>query len=264
MSEPINRKVLLEVCIASVDDAIAAESAGADRLELNSALMMGGLTPSIATLAELKRLVKLPVMVMIRPRAGGFCYSDADFQVMLRDIDFALEQGAAGIVFGILRADSEIDMPRCAELIKRIGPVQSVFHRAFDVTPNAHRSLSQLIELGIKRVMTSGQQECAPSGAGLIAELIKRSAGRIEILPAGGINRTNIMALLEQSGSDQIHASLRGPRHDASTATRPNIKFGNPRMPAEQGFEATDPIAVKEMVALLGSSSQVSKVQSAD
>jgi copper homeostasis protein len=251
MSESISRRVLLEVCVASVDDAIAAESAGADRLELNSALMMGGLTPSMGTLAEVKRLVKLPVMAMIRPRAGGFCYSDADFQVMLRDIDFALEHGAAGIVFGVLRDDGQVDIPRCTELVRRIGPAEAVFHRAFDVTPNAHRSLSQLIELGIKRVMTSGQQESAHVGAGLIAELIKRSAGRIEILPAGGINSSNVTALLEQSGCDQIHASLRGPRRDASTAVRPNIKFGGPRMPAEQGYEATDAEAVKEMVAML-------------
>jgi copper homeostasis protein len=99
------RRVLLEVAAASVEDALAAQEGGADRLELNAALALGGLTPSLGTLIEVKSAVSLPVLVMVRPRPGGFAYSEADLQVMRRDVDLALEHGADGIVFGVLTAD---------------------------------------------------------------------------------------------------------------------------------------------------------------
>src|SRR5215213_2932777 len=120
-------RVLLEVCIASAEDALIAASAGADRLELNTALALGGLTPSLGTLLEVKACVELPVMVMIRPRPGGFCYRSADFQVMRRDLDIVLEHGAGGVVFGILNADGSIDCERCRLLLKQASCVPCVF-----------------------------------------------------------------------------------------------------------------------------------------
>src|SRR4051794_16556979 len=178
--------VLVELCIASVEDALIAEAGGVDRVELNSALPVGGLTPSAGLLAEVRRAVRLPVVVMARPRPGGFCYTAAEFAVLRRDTDFALEQGADGVTFGVLRDDGRVDVDRCRELVRQVGsrPRQgAVFHRAFDFTPDPLEALEQLIDAGVCRVMTSGQRPTAAEGAALIAELIRRAAGRIEVLP---------------------------------------------------------------------------------
>jgi copper homeostasis protein len=209
MIEQARRRVLLEVAIASVDDAVAAQTNGADRLELNSALELGGLTPSPGSLLELKRTVLLPLMVMIRPRAGDFVYGAFDFQIMLRDLDLALEHGADGIVFGMLTGDGRVDLRRCREIVRRIGARQSVFHRAFDVVPAPLDCLEQLIDLGVQRVLTSGQQPVALQGADMIAQLIERAANRIEVLPAAGIHPGTVTELVKRTGCHQVHASLR-------------------------------------------------------
>src|SRR5262245_2841152 len=172
------RRVLLEVPVASVEDALAAQAGGADRLELNAALSLGGLTPSLGTLIEVKAAVALPVLVMIRPRPGGFAYSQSDLQVMQRDADLALQHGADGLVFGILTADGRVDGDRCRWFLRQAGDRAAVFHRAFDVTPDPFEAVEQLIDLGFRRALTSGQEETAYYGAALLAELIRRCAGR--------------------------------------------------------------------------------------
>ena len=170
---------------------------------------VGGLTPSLGTLLELKAAVPLPVMVMVRPRPGGFAYGEADFTVMQRDVDLAVQHGADGIVFGILTADGRIDLHRCRCLLRQVGEHAAVFHRAFDVTPDPFEALEQLIDLGFRRVMTSGQEATAYNGTKLIAELICRAARRIEVLPAGGINCFTVADVVARTGCDQVHASLR-------------------------------------------------------
>jgi copper homeostasis protein len=247
------RRVLLEIAMSSPEDAVAAEKGGADRLELNTALSLGGLTPSLGTLLEVKPAVKLPVMVMLRPRPGGFAYSDAEFRVMQRDLDLVLANGADGVVFGILNLDGTIAQERCREIVRRAGKVDTVFHRAFDVTPDMYAALEQLIDLGFKRVMTSGQQENAFYGVDLITGLIQRAAGRIEILPAGGINRFTAADIITRTGCDQIHAGLRTARTDRSVAARPHVSFGGSIRPPEDRFDATNPEAVAELRNLLGS-----------
>ena len=251
MTAPSSR-VLLEVAVASVEDALAAQAGGADRLELNAALALGGLTPSLGTLIEVKRAVALPVLTMVRPRPGGFAYSAAEFAVMRRDADLALAHGADGIVFGVLRAEGAVDGERCRELVRQAASHPVVFHRAFDVTPDAFAALERLIDVGVCRVMTSGQEETAYNGAGRIAELIRRAAGRIEILPAGGINRFTVADVLARTGCDQVHASLRVARCDASGAARPHVAFGAALRPPEDRFEATGEAAVAELRQLLG------------
>jgi copper homeostasis protein len=245
------RRVLLEVPIASVDDALAAHRGGADRLELNAALPLGGLTPSLGTLIEVKAATPLPVVVMIRPRPGGFAYSETDFQVMRRDVDLALQHGADGVALGILSADGRVDEDRCRRLLQLAAGREVVFHRAFDVTPEPLEALEQLIELGFRRVLTSGQEETAYNGAGLIAELIRRAAGRIEVLPAAGINRFTVGDVLARTGCNQVHASLRGRREDRSTAAHPRVSFGGPvRLPGT----ATTPPAPRPSPGCAGSS----------
>jgi copper homeostasis protein len=241
--------ILLEVCVASVEDALVAEEGGAARLELSPALALGGLTPSLGLLIEVKQAVSLPVIALVRPRAGGFSYSSAEFLTLRRDVDLLLAHGADGIAFGILFADGRIDRDRCRELVRRIGEQQTVFHRAFDVTPDPFKALEMLVDLGVKRVLTSGQEATAPKGVALIAELIRRSAGRIEVLPGGGINRFTAAEVVRRTGCNQLHASLRGQRVDRSTSGRPLIVFENGVR--NDCYEVTDREAVKELCELL-------------
>jgi len=251
MTLPPSRRVLLEVPVASVEDARAAQEGGADRLELNAALSLGGLTPSLGTLIAVKATIALPVFVMIRPRPGGFAYSEADLQVMQRDADLALQYGADGIVFGILSADGRVDGDRCRCLLRQVGARAAVFHRAFDVTPDPFEALEQLIDLGFRRVMTSGQEETAYIGAALIAALVRRCAGRIEVLPAGGINRFTVTDVVARTGCDQVHASLRTKREDRSVAARPQVSFGGAVKLPEDRYNTTSPEAVAELRGLL-------------
>lgn len=244
-------RVLLEVPVASVDDAVTAASAGADRLELNAALALGGLTPSLGTLMEVRAAVRLPVLVMIRPRPGGFAYSDPEFAVMRRDLELALAHGADGVVFGVLHPDGTVDRRRCQSLIELCRGREAVFHRAFDVTPEPFAALETLIELGFRRVLTSGQEETAYNGAGLIAELVRRAAGRIEILPGGGVNRFTVADVLARTGCDQVHASLRTSQSDRSVSARPQVAFGGSFRPPEDRHDATSADAVAGLRALL-------------
>jgi copper homeostasis protein len=246
-------RVLLEVAVASVEDALAAQAGGADRLELNAALALGGLTPSLGTLLEVKAAVTRPVLVMVRPRNGGFAYNESDFKVMQRDADLALQHGADGIVFGILTRDGRVDADRCGRLVRQAGERAAVFHRAFDVTPDPFAALEQLIGLGFRRVMTSGQEETAYNGAELIAELVTRAAGRIEILPAGGVNRFTVADVLARTGCDQVHASLRARQEDRSVMARPQVSFGGAVRLPEHHYDATSAQAVAELRGRLGS-----------
>lgn len=240
--------ILLEVAIASADDALVAQKGGADRLELIAALALGGLTPSLGTLIEIKATAPLPVMAMVRPRPGGFDYSPADFAVMQRDVDLLLEHGADGIVFGILHATGALDTDRCQQIIEQItrrdSDCQVVLHRAFDVLPDPIATLEQAIDVGFTRILTSGQEPTALQGAALIADLIERAGDRIEILPAGGINASTAADVIAKTDCNQLHGSLRSRRHDRSVQARPQISFGSAAPVPEDQYDATSVDAV--------------------
>ena len=246
-------QILLEICCGSAEDASEAASGGADRVELCSSLFLGGLTPSLGSLLEAKRRTKDPVIAMNRPRQAGFCYSAAEFAVMERDTDLLLEHGADGVVFGILNADGTVDIGRTQALRTRIGPRQAVFHRAFDVTPDPFRALDELIDLGITRVLTSGQKNAAPQGTDLIRRLIERAHGRIEVLPGAGITVDNVRQFVASAGCAQIHMTAFVGRTDASTLANPHIQFGSPNGPPESEYELTDPELVRRVKAELTS-----------
>jgi copper homeostasis protein len=245
------RRVLLEVCVASVDDALAAVAGGADRLEVNSALALGGLTPSAGMFAEIRRAVTVPLIAMVRPRQGGFCYSSTEFDAMLRDAESLLEAGANGLAFGVLTAAGRIDVARTRRLRDLCGSHAAVFHRAFDVTPEPLAALDVLVDLGFQRVMTSGQEETAYYGIPLIADLIQRAAGRIEVLPAGGINRFTVRDVVTRTRCDQVHASLRTATRDNSVDARPQIRFGSSSPGSETRIDQTCSYAVAEIKGLL-------------
>ena len=223
----MSARVRVEIAVASVDDAIAAEGGGAARVELNAALELGGLTPSAGMIEQVRRACSLPVVMMVRPRPGGFCYSGAEFTVMRRDIDAAFDAGIDAIAFGVLTAQGQIDRARCQEIVRQASPNRLVFHRAFDFTPDPFLALDELSDLGIARVMTSGQQETALEGAALIAQLVRRSAGRIEILPAGRIRPHNLAALVAATGCQQVHAAPREFKIDASLQLRPALPLSS-------------------------------------
>ncbi|MGC2108453.1 MAG: copper homeostasis protein CutC [Candidatus Korobacteraceae bacterium] len=233
-------QILLEICCGSAEDAFEAACGGADRVELCSALYLGGLTPSLGSLLEVKQQTRIPVMAMNRPRQAGFCYSATEFAVMERDADLLLEHGADGIVFGTLNADGRVDIHRTRVLRNRIGARQAVFHRAFDVTPDPFRALEELIDLGITRVLTSGQKNGAPAGAALIKQLIDRARGRIEVLPGAGIGHDNVRQFVATTGSSQIHMTAFAEQQDTSTLGSPAIQFGHPAGPSESVYDRTD------------------------
>jgi len=246
-------KVLLEICCGSINDAIEAEKGGADRVELCSALFLGGLTPSLGTIQEAKQRLKIPIMVMVRPRGGGFAYSEAEMATMERDTEAAMENGADGVVFGILQSDGSIDLARCRRIRRLIGTRQAVFHRAFDVTPDPFEALEQLVDLGMTRVLTSGQKESVPEGVDLIKTLIERAGNRVEILPGGGIQHWNVNEIVERTGSRQVHLTAWGTVSDTSTQARPAITFGGALYPREDRYHETDANVVRQLAEMLRS-----------
>ncbi len=243
--------ILLEICCGSLDDALEAEGGGADRVELCSALFLGGLTPSLGTVIEAKAQLNIPVMVMIRPRGGGFCYTKAEMAVMEHDTALAVERGADGIVFGILNEDGTIDVDRCKRILKLSKGCQSVFHRAFDVTPDPFKALDQLVDLGVTRILTSGQEDTGPEGAPLIKRLIDYAGDRIEILPGGGIKPYNIQQVIQSTGCKQVHLAAWKSQHDASTQARPFVTFGGALRPPEDQYSVTDRSLVKRIAQML-------------
>ncbi len=245
------QEILLEICCGSLDDALEAQNGGAHRVELCSALFLGGLTPSLGTILEAKARLRIPVMVMIRPRGGGFCYTAAEMAVMERDTAAAVDHGADGIVFGILKADGTVDLERCKRIRKLIGNRQVIFHRAFDVTPDPFRALDQLVEMGITRILTSGQEDNALEGAALIKRLIEYAEDRIEILPGGGIKPQTLQRVLEQTGCKQVHLTAFKSESDPSTRARPQVTFGGALYPSEDQYLITDRSLVAQIHAML-------------
>ena len=200
--------ILLEIACGSISDAIIA-STGADRLELCSALELGGLTPSVGTALEVDEAVMVPFVVMIRPRAGDFVWTADELAVMERDAGLLLDAGAQGIVFGCLTKDRDVDVAACRRLIDVAGHAETVFHRGFDEARASFQALDTLMDLGITRVLTSGGAPTALEGVGRIRALVERAAGRIEILPGGGIREHNVEAVVRQTGCVAVHLSRR-------------------------------------------------------
>ncbi len=201
--------ILLEIACGGLDDVLAAVRAGADRLELCSALELGGLTPSLGAALEVRGVTSTPFVAMVRPRAGDFAYSPAELRVMERDANLLLEAGASGIAFGCLTAEGSVDAESCRRVVRCAGASETVFHRAFDEVGDQLHALDLLVDLGVTRVLTSGGAKTALEGARRLRALVERAGGRIEILPAGGIREHNVEAVVRQTGCEQVHLSRR-------------------------------------------------------
>jgi len=198
--------MLLEICANSFQSAKNAQDAGAHRIELCQELSVGGITPSFGLIKEVKEQLSIPVHVLIRPRAGDFVYSDEEFNIMKTDIESCKSLGCEGIVTGLLKTDSTIDVARTKQLVTLAKPMQFTFHRAFDCVKDPFLSLNELMHQGIERVLTSGQAETAEKGIELLAQLLKDSHNKITIMPGGGVNKTNVKKFIA-IGYHEFHTS---------------------------------------------------------
>ena len=240
-------RVQLEICCGSLDDALEAGAGGANRVELCSALFLGGLTPSFGALVEAKKRLQIPVIFMARPRSGGFCYTDTEMAAMERDTEMAVSQGADGVVFGILHADGRVDIARTRRMRSLIGDREAVFHRAFDVTPDPFRALDELVDLGITRILTSGQCDTVWEGLPLIARLVERAGDRVQIMPGGGIKPYQFDEVVARTGCRHIHVAAWKSQRDDSTGHRPDVTFGGALYPPENRYDVTDRAIVSEL-----------------
>lgn len=199
--------VSLEVCIDSVEGAIAATRGGADRLELCSALSEGGITPSYGLVQSVLEQTSLPVMMMIRPRGGSFVYSAEEVAVMLRDIELAKKLGVAGVVFGCLLCDGTLDLPTNETLVQTSRPLLVTFHRAFDEEPvDPFTTFDQLRDLEVDRLLTSGQQPGAAEGVELVRELVTRTEDLV-VMPGAGVRPENAAEIIRATGATEIHGT---------------------------------------------------------
>ena len=236
------KKILVEVCCGSADDVIEAKKAGADRVELNSDLFHGGLTPTVGSLLVAKRETGMKIMTMVRPREGGFCYTEAEFAVAIEDAMQLLANGSDGLVFGFLHTDGTIDVERTAILAKLAHSAgkEAVFHRAIDVVPDWKQALDILIDLNITRVLTSGQEADVSSGTETVREMIRYAAGRIQILPGAGITARNYQRIVAETGTDQIHLAAHRSVADTSVLNNRSIFYGGCLYPPEDRFNMID------------------------
>ncbi len=245
-------KNIVEVCCGSYEDCIAAYNGGAKRVELNSALSVGGLTPTLATLKRVKRDTELKVICMDRPRAAGFCYSQSEFETMLEDAEILLENGADGIAFGFLQEDGNICLPYVEKMVDFIHSYgkEAVFHRAFDVTPDPFLSMDILTDLGVDRVLTSGQQAKAKDGMNLIQQLQAQYGEKIEILPGSGINAQNAKEVIEQTGVNQVHSSCKNYQTDPTTSSD-SVTYAYLTEPHTNDYDVVDVELVKNLVKVV-------------
>lgn len=244
-----NKMKIAEICCGSYFDAKQAAKGGAKRIELNSALHLGGLTPTLSTLLLIKNKLDLKVIAMVRPRGAGFCYSKEDFEVMLAECKMLVEYGADGIAFGCLNADASLNLDqnkRLLEIIKR-HQKEAVFHRAFDCNKNPYETMELLIELGVDRVLTSGLKPKATDGIELLKELHCQYGEQIELLAGSGVNSTNAKELMKQTGISQIHSSCKQWLKD-STTTVNEVSYSYASFPNENCFDAVSPKLVEQLL----------------
>lgn len=236
---------LIEVCVEGIDGLLAAQAAGADRVELCASLIEGGITPSLGTVREALRVATIPFHAIVRPRGGDFLYSEAEFASMVADVVALRELGVAGVVVGCLTADGDIDEPRMRVLVEAAGPLAVTCHRAFDMTRDPRAALEALIRAGVHRVLTSGQRDTAVEGLDLLAALVKQAAGRIIIMGCGGLAPDNIGTVRAGTGMTEMHFAALKDAPSGMRFRNPNVGMGGSDIDREYRNTLTD----RELVA---------------
>lgn len=241
--------ITCEVCVEGFSGAAAAEAGGGHRIELCAGLIEGGTTPSIGTLSLVLERLSIKTVVLLRPRGGDFLYTDEEFDTMLRDIEVVRDAGAYGIATGVLTFDGQIDAGRFERLIAASGSLSVTCHRAFDMTRDPIEALETLIELGVDRVLTSGQQPSVPEGVELIRELVDRAAERIVIMPGCGIEEGNVREIVEATGVSEVHFTAFSHQESGMTYRNPLPFMGGVELPGEYDLQHTDPERVRSVVS---------------
>jgi copper homeostasis protein len=222
----------LEICVDSVESAIAAEAGGAQRVELCSALAEGGLTPSLGMIHAVRSKIQIGIYAMIRPRGGDFFYSSEEFDVMQQDIALAAEAGANGVVLGLLTTDGSVDIERTRRLVEDArlanSKMEVTFHRAIDMARDLERALEAVAETGAHRVLTSGGAQNAMLGCARITSLVEAAHGRIGIMVCGNVREENVQQIAQATGAREFHASLRKPVASPVQYRNPELSLGDP------------------------------------
>ena len=233
---------LLEVCVDSIQGAINAYENGAGRIELCSSLAAGGLTPS-AGLIQFSAKLEMPAFAMIRPQDGHFVFNEMEMDIMKRDIDFCRENGLGGVVIGVTHENGELHLPKLRTLIDHAGDMEVTLHRAFDVTPDPIEALHVASELGVDRILTSGQQESVLDGLELIKEILNKKPASLTVMPGAGITENNVTKVLELDGITEVHAACQSVTDSLYTSNAPSMAEN-----AQFSRLITDPAKVRKMV----------------
>lgn len=230
----------LEICAFNLGSALIAQQSGADRIELCASPEEGGTTPSAGVIRAARENLRIPLYPIIRPRGGDFLYSEEEFRVMLRDIDYCKQIGCNGVVIGMLLADGTVDKSRCSRLVEAAYPLGVTFHRAFDWAANPFEALEDIITIGCERILTSGQRPTAIEGAESIDEFVRQADDRIVIMPGSGVRLSNIIQLAELTGAAEFHTSARVKQASA-------MEYVNVGMKEEQSFTAAGEEEIKKI-----------------
>jgi len=236
--------MLVEVCANSLESAMNAQKAGADRIELCSELGVGGITPSYGLLKSVKENISIPVHVLIRPRSGDFTYSEVEFDIMKSNIKLCIDLDFDGIVAGVLQKDFTVDIERNEELMELSKNLNFTFHRAFDWVLDPQKALEELEALGVDYILSSGQQKVAFEGIDLLSSLNQLTTNCI-IMPGGGINALNVTKFKEK-GFDAVHLS--GAKYTHSLGTTPKVSMNSPSFLKDEGIFVTSMAAIADVV----------------
>ncbi|HEU6451847.1 MAG TPA: copper homeostasis protein CutC [Gemmatimonadaceae bacterium] len=236
---------ILEIAANSLGSALAAQEGGADRVELCDNLGEGGTTPSYGTIAGARDRLRIPLYVLIRPRTGDFCYDAAELDVMLRDIEVCVRLGCDGVVIGALDTEGDVDETTCRELVAAAGSLGTTFHRAFDAARDQARALDSIIALGCERVLTSGGEVDALTGAERIAGFVRQAGSRLKVMAGAGIDAGNIHEVAARSKAHEFHGSGRAIRSSPSLHRNDRLRG------LELNWWETDPAKVRAMVDAL-------------
>ena len=242
-------KPLIELCVEGIDGFLAAQEAGADRVELCASLMEGGLTPSIATIRAAVKAARIPVHVIIRPRGGDFLYSQAEFETMVEDVKALRGEGVVGVVIGCLTPDGRIDEARTKTLVEAARPMSVTCHRAFDMTADAREALEALIRCGVDRVLTSGQRDTAVEGLTILKSAVAQAAGRIVVMGCGALDASNIQNIRDEAGLTEMHFAALTTVPSGMTFRNPHVGMGGTEKDREYELTLTDGKAVRAIIA---------------
>lgn len=243
-------KYILECCVDSVESAINAANGGASRLELCSNLIIGGTTPDVALVQEIRKHTDIPIHALIRPRFGDFCYTEHEMEIMKSQIRALKEAGVEGVVIGVLDEEGNLDVPEMKELLQEASGLSVTLHRAFDMCRDPYQALDEAIQLGINTILTSGQKQSAWEGHKLLAELIEKADGRIDIMAGAGIGASTIEKLIPVTGGTSYHMSGKVTLDSPMKYRKPDVSMGLPSL-SEYEIWQTSEEAVREAVEVL-------------